>query len=83
MTATNHDDQRHNLVKFIQRCRQFDDFLKVGAYADSFSRFHCHGRHGIGPSKRWTVGTGRMVMRIKISHFDHKLDLNHVSYRKS
>ena len=21
MTATNHDDQRHNLVKFVQRCQ--------------------------------------------------------------
>ena len=21
LTATNHDDQRHNLVKFIQRCQ--------------------------------------------------------------
>ena len=29
MTATNHHDQRHNLVKFIQRCREFGDFLKV------------------------------------------------------
>jgi len=29
-TTTNHDDQRHNLVKFIQRCREFGDFLKVG-----------------------------------------------------
>jgi len=29
MTATNHDDQRHNLLKFIQRCREFGDFLKV------------------------------------------------------
>jgi len=29
MTATNHDDQRYNLVKFVQRCREFDDFLKA------------------------------------------------------
>jgi len=28
-TAKNHDDQKHNLVKFIQRCREFGDFLKV------------------------------------------------------
>jgi len=27
LTATNHYDQRHNLVKFVQRCREFRDFL--------------------------------------------------------
>jgi len=29
MTATNHDDQSHNWVKFVQLCREFGDFLKV------------------------------------------------------
>ena len=29
MTPTNHDDQRHNLAKFVQRCCEFGDFLKV------------------------------------------------------
>ena len=29
MTATNHDDQKHNLVKFVKRCREFGDLLKV------------------------------------------------------
>ena len=29
MTATNHDGQRHNLVKCVQRWREFGDFLKV------------------------------------------------------
>jgi len=29
MMATKHDDRRHNLVKFIQRCREFGDFWKV------------------------------------------------------
>jgi len=29
LTATNHDDQRRNLVKFIQQCREFGDFLNV------------------------------------------------------
>jgi len=51
MTATNHnghnhDDQRHNLVKYVQWCREFGDLLK----ARRFSRFHCCGRHGI-PSR--------------------------------
>ena len=30
--ATNRDDQRHNLVKFIQRGREFGDFLKVHVF---------------------------------------------------
>jgi len=29
MTDTNHKDQTHNLVKFVQRCCEFGDFLKV------------------------------------------------------
>jgi len=29
MTATNRDDQRHNLVKFVQRCRELGHFFKV------------------------------------------------------
>ena len=29
MMATNYDDQRHNLVKFVQRHREFGDFLNV------------------------------------------------------
>jgi len=44
MTATNHDDQRHNLVKLIQQCR--GRFLNSRP-AVSFSRFHCCGRHCI------------------------------------
>jgi len=28
----NHDDQRHNLVKFIQRCRENGNFLKAHHY---------------------------------------------------
>jgi len=27
--ALNHDDQRHNWVKFVQRCHEFGGFLKV------------------------------------------------------
>jgi len=46
MTATNHDEQRHNLVKCVQRCREFGNFLKVRRW---FSRFHCCGRHSLGP----------------------------------
>jgi len=30
MMATNHDDQKHNLVKFIQWCREFGDFSPLG-----------------------------------------------------
>ena len=37
MMATNHDDQRHKLVKFIQRCREFGDFLKVHRYGEFFT----------------------------------------------
>jgi len=29
MAATNHDDQRQNLVKFVKRCHEFGDFLKA------------------------------------------------------
>ena len=55
MTTTNHDNQRHNSVKFIKQCREFGNFLKVCCYfftfllllffhvftAVIFSRFYC------------------------------------------
>ena len=44
ITATNHDDQRHNLVKFIQRCHEFGCLKSTPLV---FLRFHCSGRHGI------------------------------------
>jgi len=37
MTATNHDDQRRNLVQFIQRCREFGNLLKVRSQFFTFS----------------------------------------------
>jgi len=60
MTATDHDDQRHNLcndvvnvaisylilIYIAPACRMTSEAKK---YAVSFSRFHCCGRHGIGP----------------------------------
>ena len=58
MAATNHNDQRHDIVKFIQRCRKFGDFLKVCCQFFTFSLLWpswfvavvvC-GRRGIGPN---------------------------------
>ena len=66
MTATNHDDQRHNLVKSGQWCREYGDFLKVRSYFFTFSLLWLSwytlrqswfvaimvgGRHGIGPAQ--------------------------------
>ena len=42
-TATNHDDQEHNLSNDVVN-------LTISSkYAVSFSRIHCCGHHGIGP----------------------------------
>jgi len=48
MTATNHDNQRHNLSNDVVN---FGDFLKVC----HFSRFHCCGYHSI-PCGRRSIG---------------------------
>ena len=66
MTATNHDDQRYNLVKFVQRCREWRFLKSTPLY---FSRLHycdCRsgihvpcGRHGLWPS--WPVATGHLT----------------------
>jgi len=55
MTATNHDDQRHNLVKFVQGCHELNLAISY-KYTVSFSRFHCCGRHDIPCGHRglWT-----------------------------
>ena len=37
MTATNHDNQRHKLLKFVQQCCEFGDFLKVRRSPFTFS----------------------------------------------
>jgi len=56
MTATNNDDQRRNLVKFVKPDLEFDDFLKVffrvfiavAVILYLVAVMIC-GSHGIGP----------------------------------
>ena len=56
MTATNHDDQRYNLVKFVQRYCKFGEFLKSMPFVShvfTVRRYALHGlsyRNSIRPS---------------------------------
>ena len=66
MTATNHDDQRRNLEKCVQRCREFDDFLKAHSQFFTFSLPWPSWYHGIGSKKLVTY------VKVTTSHSENE-----------